>query len=297
MESIYVECPIQAPIDRIWELTQNPSLHERWDLRFTSITYLPRQPDEPQRFNYETRIGLGLRISGEGESVGESNKADGMRTSSLKFWSKSPLSLIQTGSGYWQYDPAGEVVRFRTRYDYTVRHGLAGRLLDRVFRPLIGWATAWSFDSMRLWAEKEILPEQSRALSLVNVLARTSLAFAWLYHGLVPKLLFPGTGELQVTVASGFPRRWATEIDLAAGFCECAFGLLLLVFWRSRSLLTIQIPLLLGLLIPIAVSQPSMFTAPFEPLTLNLMMIALALCGLIASKDLPSARNCRRRPA
>jgi len=36
-----------------------PDLHERWDLRFTAIDYIPKHSqDEPQRFHYSTRIGL-----------------------------------------------------------------------------------------------------------------------------------------------------------------------------------------------------------------------------------------------
>ncbi|KUF37316.1 hypothetical protein AK833_00020 [Lysinibacillus sp. F5] len=34
---IYVEIDIQAPIEKAWDYTQKPQLHEQWDLRFTSI--------------------------------------------------------------------------------------------------------------------------------------------------------------------------------------------------------------------------------------------------------------------
>jgi Domain of unknown function (DUF4166) len=57
--SIYVEAYIQGPLDELWEKTQNPALHERWDARFTSINYLSRHDDaELQRFVYSTRIGF-----------------------------------------------------------------------------------------------------------------------------------------------------------------------------------------------------------------------------------------------
>ncbi len=296
MRSIYVECPIRAPIDRVWALTQTPELHGRWDLRFSSITYLPRPEGEPQTFLYETRIGLGLKISGKGETVGEANRPDGTRTSALKFWSDEPLSLIRQGSGYWQYEPQEGRVLFRTRYDYEVRHGLFGKALDLVFRPLIGWATAWSFDSLRLWAERDVRPEESRGFAIVHLLARSTLAFTWLWHGLVPKLLFPTTGEVAVSVASGIPVGIAPTINTLAGVGEILFGLALIVFWRWRFLLAIQVPLLLALLVPIALKRPAMFTAPFQPLTLNLTMAILALCGFLTSKDLPRAHNCRRTP-
>ena len=70
--SIYVEILIRAPMDALWTHTQTPELHERWDLRFSQIDYLPRENEaEPQRFRYATRIGFGLEVAGEGESVGE----------------------------------------------------------------------------------------------------------------------------------------------------------------------------------------------------------------------------------
>ena len=160
---IYVEIVVRAPIEELWEKTQQPDLHERWDLRFTRIEYLPRPDDtEPQRFLYATRLGFGLEVRGEGESVGERQVLDGSRTSALRFRSDDPRSLILEGSGYWRYVPAPDGVRFLTRYDYRTRFGPPGRLFDRlVFRPLIGWATAWSFDRLRLWLEEGIEPEDS----------------------------------------------------------------------------------------------------------------------------------------
>src|SRR5881409_1927319 len=104
--SIYVEIRIRAPMEALWEHTQQPRLHERWDLCFSHIDYLPRAHEaEPQRFLYATRLGPGLQITGEGESVGQRDLADGSRTSALKFSSPDPRSLIREGNGYWKYVP------------------------------------------------------------------------------------------------------------------------------------------------------------------------------------------------
>jgi uncharacterized protein YndB with AHSA1/START domain len=160
---IYVEILIRAPMEALWAATQDPAQHQRWDLRFTGIEYLDRKnPDAAQRFLYTTRMG-GIRISGEGESTTTRDTADGSRVSALRFWSADPKSLIEKGSGYWKYTPVDGGVRFVTWYDYAVRFGLAGQLFDRlVFRRLIGWATAWSFDRLRLWLEDGIAPEKSK---------------------------------------------------------------------------------------------------------------------------------------
>src|SRR5215469_16765084 len=135
---IYVETPIHCTIDELWEKTQNPKLHQRWDLRFTEIEYLPRTADEPQKFLYRTRIGFGLTVDGKGESTGNRDGDGGSRTSSLKFWSADPKSLITIGSGYWKYVPVRNVIRFFTWYDYETRFGPVGRVLDKcAFRPLL----------------------------------------------------------------------------------------------------------------------------------------------------------------
>lgn len=139
---IYVETCIRCPLDELWRLTQTPELHQRWDLRFTSISYLPR-PDEsePQRFRYATAIGFGLEIEGWGETVGR-REGDGVRSSALRFGSRDWRALIREGSGYWRYEQLDDGVRFITGYDYQVRWGFLGRLIDGlVFRPMIGWAT------------------------------------------------------------------------------------------------------------------------------------------------------------
>ena len=125
--SIYVEIRIQGTADEVWRLTQTPDLHVRWDLRFTDIEYLPHSDQaQPQRFLYATRIGFGLAIRGNGETVGQRNLSNGERTSALKFWSDDPKSLIREGAGYWRYIPNNDCVRFFTSYDYRVRFGPPG---------------------------------------------------------------------------------------------------------------------------------------------------------------------------
>lgn len=298
MSSIYVEIRMQDKMDELWRLTQTPEIHARWDLRFTEIEYLPR-PNEnlPQRFLYRTRIGFGLAIAGEGEAVGSRNDASGCRTSALKFWSDDPRSLIREGSGYWQYVPTEDGIRFLTRYDYRTRFGFLGKWADRLlFRPLMGWATAWSFDRLRLWLERGVDPTLSLLRTSLHALARLTLALLWIYQGLVPKLLFRDTGELTILQhAHLFPGFEGTALR-CVGAGEILLGLALLLFWRTRALLSFNIVLMIALAIGVLFSQPALFIAPFNPATLNLSMIALALVGLWCDRDLPTARNCRRKP-
>jgi len=104
--SIYVEILVRAPMDALWAHTQTPALHEKWDLHFSRINYLPISHEtEPQRFRYTTRIGFGLEVSGEGEPLGQRTLTDGSCSSALRFASGKPLSIIREGSGYWKYIP------------------------------------------------------------------------------------------------------------------------------------------------------------------------------------------------
>jgi hypothetical protein len=64
---IYVESRIRASMDALWDATQRPEQHRRWDFRFGQIEYLPRVDEEPQRFTYATTVAPGVTIAGSGE--------------------------------------------------------------------------------------------------------------------------------------------------------------------------------------------------------------------------------------
>lgn len=173
--SLYIEARIRADLDDLWARTQEPDQHRRWDLRFGEIDYLPCREGEPQRFRYATRVLPFLTIAGTGISAGEKRRPDGTRTSALRFGSPHPLSLLEEGSGYWRYVPVedGDGIRFLTGYDYRPRWGRFGKITDRlVFRPLMGWATAWSFDRLRLWLERGITPERALLNAVTDFAAR-----------------------------------------------------------------------------------------------------------------------------
>lgn len=210
--SIYVETLIRAPMDALWAHTQTPALHERWDLRFSTIEYLPRiDPGLPQRFRYTTRIGFGSEVSGEGETIGSRDLPDGSSSSALRFWSDAPLSVIREGSGYWKYIPTPDGVRFLTWYDYGTRFGAAGEMFDRtIFRPLMGWATAWSFDRLRLWLEDRIDPRVAVRHTLIHLISRLAIAAVFAQQGSVPSL------AVAVALFAAWFRSWPLWVCLAA---------------------------------------------------------------------------------
>lgn len=168
MRPLYVETLILASLDEVWRHTQDPTMHARWDARFGEIGYLPGT--NPQRFRYAT-----LGVAGVGVAAGERVTAGGGATSALRFSSASPLSPIRSGSGYWRYVPTPDGVVFATGYDYRPAWG---RAADLLFRPLMGWLTAWSFDRLRLWLETGTPPERGRNRALAEVATRAGLVVA-----------------------------------------------------------------------------------------------------------------------
>lgn len=295
--SIYVEIFIRTPMDALWAHTQTPAMHAQWDLRFSQIDYLPRASEShPQRFRYATRIGFGYTVSGEGETVGERRLPDGSASSALTFASAESLSIIREGSGYWKYIPTADGIRFLTRYDYQTRFGGAGAVFDRlVFRSLMGWATAWSFDRLRLWLESRVDPALALRQTVVHAVARVSMAAIVAYQGLVPKLLSRHSDEMAMLQDAGVPANLAPSVAGAIGVSEVAVAVALLLAWHRRWPAWLILFAMMVATAVVGVGSPRFFAAAFNPVTLNLAVAALAAIDLLVLDHVPSAARCRRR--
>jgi len=293
-KGIYVESFIRGSVDEVWRLTQTPDVHQRWDLRFTQIEYLSRVSETaPQHFLYVTRLAPGIAIKGTGESLGEKVGADGIASSALRFDSDQNWSLIRTGSGYWRYVPLSQGIRFLTWYDYDVRFGFIGKLINLyLLRPAMGWATAWSFDRLRLWVEEGQTPEMSFLFAMLQMIARVTIGFVWIWHGFVPKLLFRDATERLMLSQAGLP-------DFALpwlGLVEIGFGTVMLLGTRWRWLFGLNTGFMLVALVAVAARSPQFLWTAFNPVTLNLCVIALSVIGFLVAGRTPSARNCFRQP-
>jgi hypothetical protein len=295
---LYIETKIRGDLETLWAYTQEPAIHQQWDLRFSEITYLPKEhPDAPQLFRYSTKVGFGLKVEGTGESVGTKTKDNGESTSVLKFASGSPLSIIRTGSGYWKYIPQPDGIRFFTGYDYETRWGAFGRLFDKIiFRPMMTWATAWSFDALKRWIEEGQRPALSIRLLAVFGLANALIALTWLYHGIVPKLLYMETGELAMVAATGLFAGMEPAVVYAVGVLEVLFGLAFLFFGRYRILHYLNITGLVLLAIGALIARPAIYADPFNPATTSFGVIGLSLVVLAVLPFLPSAARCIFQP-
>jgi hypothetical protein len=293
---IYVEVPIQAKLDDLWEASQNPKLHEQWDLRFSSITYLPKIENEAQQFTYTRTVGPFYKVEGWGKIVG-SYQNDKQRTSSLHFGTDQKLSPIREGRGYWKYEQLDDSVTFLTQYDYDVNFGRAGKIVDKfVFRPLIGWATALSFDVLKRWLEKGETPATQYIRFFSTYVISLAFAFIWMYQGLIPKIIGMHPAELaMVGNTFAFSESQVIVAVMIIGVLEVLFSLLWLFYRRKDLLFLFQLILFPLLTIAAVVSVPETAIHPFNPVTFNLSLINLSLIGFMLSKDVPSAKSCLRK--
>lgn len=287
---------MNTTMEKLWEYTQAPHIHTEWDARFTEISYLEKQEGEPQKFLYKTKIGFGFEIAGEGESIGEIRKETGERISSLKFWTDNTLSLIQIGRGYWKHTPCKEHIHFETQYDYDTRYGRIGNVIDfYMFRPLLGWATAWSFDALKLWLEKGLHPRLLIRRTMTYWLVCFLFAFVWMYQGIFPKIIFSHPEEMKMLSAIIGATGNSIAILKVIGMLEIIFGIIWLFPVPKQKLFILHIFMLIALTIVAGFTNIISFIEPFNPITLNVLLMGVSIVGYMNSFDLPSAKNCKRK--
>jgi uncharacterized membrane protein YphA (DoxX/SURF4 family) len=184
-----------------------------------------------------------------------------------------------------------DVVRLQT----TVGR-LRRRNRSRGLPPLIGWATAWSFDRLRRWLEAGLDPAVAARQSLIHAIARLSLALVFAYHGLIPKLLGPHADELAMLADAGIADGHARAAVMALGVAELLVALVLVIGWGQRWIAWLCLLLMPLATVGVAVSSPRFIGVAFNPVSLNLAVAALAIITLVAGRDLPTATTCIREP-
>jgi hypothetical protein len=209
---IVVEALIPAPVEVVWERSQVPEQHTAWDIRFNHIGYLDQADERGYRLmDYRTNIALGLTIKGYGRYLTNSE----LSHSSFEFDSDDWKSIIRNGRGIWLYRPCPGGTLFKTVYDYDVRHGWIGSVLDVViFRSLLQLATEWGFETLRQWCAGDQEATARR---------RGRLKFVWFY--LKRRLgVQPGAGAARSWLGTGQVMETVYEKELFAGAAAAANG-------------------------------------------------------------------------
>ncbi|MFK7736296.1 MAG: DoxX-like family protein [Pirellulaceae bacterium] len=110
-----------------------------------------------------------------------------------------------------------------------------------------------------------------------GALSRAGVAFVWLYHGLVPKLLFCHETELELVQAGPTPLDASTMV-LLAGAAEVALGMLVLLTIGKRWPIALSLLGFSALLAGALVLAPATAIQAFNPVSLT--VLAMLLCWI-----------------
>lgn len=121
-----------------------------------------------------------------------------------------------------------------------------------------------------------------KGVPLIYRIARGSVAFIWVYHGLVTKILVRDHDELALLAVGGISLAHQIPVLLTVGALEILFGLLILYLWRTRWPLLLSALAMLGATLGVAVTAPHYLTTAFNALTFNSAVAALSLIAFLA---------------
>lgn len=108
---------------------------------------------------------------------------------------------------------------------------------------------------------------------------RFALAFIWIYQGIVPKWLGPHADELALNMAAGATLEQAVLVARVGGTLEVLFGLLLFLAWRQAWVFALSALGIAFLHAVVMVLQPPLALAAFNPVIINVAIMALSLVG------------------
>jgi hypothetical protein len=129
-------------------------------------------------------------------------------------------------------------------------------------------------------------PTSQRTLLTASI----ALGTIWIYQGIVPKILFPDTGELEMFKTFDLFQGYETTVLVLIGLVEVVFGLVIL-FIRRKFIHIINMVVLLFLASGAMVSKPIVYVFPFNPLTLTIAMMALSLISIFRLEGMGPGRR------
>jgi len=121
------------------------------------------------------------------------------------------------------------------------------------------------------------MEQPDRAGSQKIVLVCTmAIGLVWIYMGIVPKLIFPETGEMEMITGSGMFAGFESPILKVIGVAEILFGLVV-IFVRKRVVHIFSIAALICLALGAWLGKPEVYTQPFSPFVITVPMVALSI--------------------
>lgn len=116
----------------------------------------------------------------------------------------------------------------------------------------------------------------ARPLQLIQI----TLAVLWIYQGLIPKILFQSAAEIAIWQSMSLELYLAKMCVALSGMIEIVFGCSFLIWQRAVVIHQLNILGLSGLLLLIIVTNPLQLTTAFNPVVMNIAMIALSILAI-----------------
>lgn len=125
---------------------------------------------------------------------------------------------------------------------------------------------------------------QNSKLSHVTFVSRLLLGFLFIYHGLVPKILWLSAVEVHLVSVSGFgiPANIASPL---AGIGEIVLGFIIIFFKKSNIPVYIAAVVLFLLLLFVGIASPEYLIGAFNPVTTNILGLGFCYLILFAGKN------------
>jgi hypothetical protein len=140
-------------------------------------------------------------------------------------------------------------------------------------------------------------PEVVRNQSIAHASAVAGVAGAWLYHGLVPKLLAADDGELLFWHRLGLGRRAAIALVRASGIGEIAVGVATARWSRQRWPFVVALAAMPALTAGALFADRRAWSRAFNPVSLNGALAALSVVALATRSGSSSGPTpCRHAP-
>jgi uncharacterized membrane protein YphA (DoxX/SURF4 family) len=121
--------------------------------------------------------------------------------------------------------------------------------------------------------------------TLVYRIARGVVAFIWIYHGLVTKIIARDHDEFALLAAGGISPAHQLPVLFTVGALEIFFGLLILGLWRTRWPLLLSALAMVAATVGVAASSPHYLATAFNALTFNSAVAALSVIAFVSTPD------------
>jgi hypothetical protein len=113
-------------------------------------------------------------------------------------------------------------------------------------------------------------------------ISRITLFIIWFHHGLVPKIIFKDQQEITMNEKL-IPFLSENQALLYSGVSEIIYAFLILLFYKSKIILIPSILFSVLVTFVLLFTFPNFFTHAFNPFSINLSVMTLALINYYAN--------------